>query len=80
MTQFSKSLFPKAAFAAACLASTALVSPTLAQDAGSPLPPINVDASRLYGGIVGTSTATITAEDIARSPNQTIQDVLATIP
>ncbi|WIG50273.1 MAG: TonB-dependent receptor [Afipia sp.] len=80
VTQFSKSLFPKAAFAAACLVGTALVSPTLAQDAGSALPPINVDASRLNGGIVGTSTATITAEDIARSPNQTIQDVLATIP
>lgn len=80
VTQFSKSLFPKAAFAAACLAGTALVNPARAQDAGSPLPPINVDASRLYGGIVGTSTATITAEDIARSPNQTIQDVLATIP
>lgn len=56
------------------------MSPALAQDGGGQLPPINVDASRLYGGIVGASTAVITAEDIARSPGQTIQDVLATIP
>ncbi len=34
----------------------------------------------ISGGIVGTSTSVITAEDIARSPNQTIQDVLATVP
>lgn len=84
VTLFPRSLFPaatlRASFAAACLAGTALVSPTLAQDAGGALPPINVDASRLYGGIVGASTAVITAEDIARSPGQTIQDVLATIP
>lgn len=80
VTQFSKSLFPAAVFAAACLAGTALVSPALAQEAGGALPPINVDASRLYGGIVGASTSVITAEDIARSPGQTIQDVLATIP
>lgn len=80
VTQFSKSLFPAAVFTAACLAGTALVSPALAQEAGGALPPINVDASRLYGGIVGASTSVITAEDIARSPGQTIQDVLATIP
>ncbi|MGL5164616.1 MAG: TonB-dependent receptor [Afipia sp.] len=75
--------FPKAklrlSFAAACLAGTALVSPALAQDA-TQLPPVNVDASRLYGGIVGASTSVITAEDIARSPGQTVQDVLATVP
>ncbi|MES2600669.1 MAG: TonB-dependent receptor [Pseudomonadota bacterium] len=84
VTLFPKSLFPAAtlglSFAAACLAGTALVNPALAQNAGGALPPINVDASRLYGGIVGASTAVITAEDIARSPGQTIQDVLATVP
>ena len=84
VTLFVKSNFSATrlglAFAAACLAGTALVSPALAQNAGGQLPPINVDASRLYGGIVGASTAIITAEDIARSPNQTIQEVLATIP
>jgi iron complex outermembrane receptor protein len=41
------------------------------------LPTINVDASRLYQGITGTSTTIITAEDIARSPSLTIQDILA---
>jgi len=80
-------------FAAACLAGTARVSPALAQDA---LPSINVDATRLSGtggnagsssgastnsiGIVGASTTVITSEDIARSPGQTVQDVLATVP
>ncbi|CAN5278920.1 TonB-dependent receptor [soil metagenome] len=76
--------FPPAAklhpsFAALCLAGTAFVTPALAQSAVQ-LPQVNVDASRISGGIVGASTSVITAEDIARSPNQTIQDVLATIP
>lgn len=31
-------------------------------------------------GIVGASTTVITSEDIARAPNQTIQDVLANVP
>jgi len=82
-------------FAAACLAGTAQVTPALAQDAAN-LPDINVNATRLSGtgghagsntgapastiGIVGASTTVITSEDIARAPNQTIQDVLATIP
>ncbi len=81
-------------FAAACLAGTALVSPALAQDSGGALPPINVDATRLSGtggnagsntgapalGIVGASTTVITSEDIARAPNQTIQEIIATAP
>lgn len=67
-------------FAAACLAGTALAAPAMAQTA-SQLPAVNVDASRLgTTGIVGASTSIITAEDIARSPGQTVQDVLATIP
>jgi iron complex outermembrane receptor protein len=84
VTLFVKSNFSTTklglAFAAACLAGTALVSPAFAQDAGGQLPPVNVTASRTATGIVGASTAVITAEDIARSPGQTIQDVLATIP
>jgi iron complex outermembrane receptor protein len=68
-----------ARLAAACLAGTALAAPALAQEAMQ-LPPVNVDASRISGGIVGASTSVITADDIARSPSQTIQDVLATIP
>lgn len=65
--------------AAACLAGTALAAPAFAQDT-TQLPSVNVEASRISGGIVGTSTSVITADDIARSPSQTIQDVLATIP
>ncbi|NGX94518.1 MAG: TonB-dependent receptor [Candidatus Afipia apatlaquensis] len=82
-------------FAAACLAGTALVSPARAQDNGGALPAINVDATRLVGtggnagntgapantiGIVGASTTVITKEDIARAPNQTIQEIIATAP
>lgn len=69
------------------------MNPALAQDA---LPQINVDATRLSGtggnagsstsapastiGIVGASTTVITSEDIARAPNQTIQEIIATAP
>ncbi|EGP06831.1 TonB-dependent receptor [Bradyrhizobiaceae bacterium SG-6C] len=69
------------------------MSPALAQDG---LPQINVDATRLSGtggntgsntgaaansiGIVGASTTIITSEDIARAPNQTIQEIIATAP
>jgi iron complex outermembrane receptor protein len=43
---------------------------------------INDDASRIVevNTIVGASTSVITAEDIKRSPGQTVQDVLGTIP
>ena len=41
------------------------------------LPDIYVTASRLGSGITGTSTTVITAEDIARSPSESIQDLLA---
>ena len=41
------------------------------------LPAVDVWASRLGTGITGASTSIITAEDIARSPGTTIQDVLA---
>lgn len=44
------------------------------------LPAINVNASRIASGIVGASTSVITAEDIARSPAQTVQEVIAQIP
>ena len=41
------------------------------------LPPIYVWASRSGNGITGASTSVITAEDIARSPGTTIQDLLS---
>ncbi|MDB5616562.1 TonB-dependent receptor [Tardiphaga sp.] len=47
---------------------------------GSALPAINVTASRLSTGIVGASTSVISAEDIARSPAQTVQEIIAQTP
>jgi iron complex outermembrane receptor protein len=44
------------------------------------LPELYVTASRTGAGIVGASTSVITAEEIARSPRQTVQDVLAREP
>ncbi len=41
---------------------------------------ISVTASRLPNGIAGTATSVITAEDIARSPAQTIQEIIAQTP
>ncbi len=57
----------------------ALAAPSVhAQDNTQVLPEIDVWASRTGDtGIVGASTSTITAEDIARSPGTTLQDVLS---
>ncbi len=41
------------------------------------LPVLDVWASRTGAGITGASTSVITAEDIARSPGTTLQDLLA---
>jgi iron complex outermembrane receptor protein len=78
--QPSSRLISPALFAA-LLASTAAILPTQAWSQEAPLPPVNVDSSRLGSvGIVGAATSIITADDIARSPGTTVQDVLATIP
>ena len=45
-----------------------------------PLPGIDVTSSRLGQGIVGASTSIITAEEIARSPSATLQDILSREP
>ena len=47
-----------------------------AQDKTVTLPPIYVSSSRLGEGIAGTSTSVITAEQIARSPGESLQDVI----
>ncbi len=62
-----------ALFALAGLTATA----AHAQDNTQVLPLIDVWASRTGSGIVGASTSVITAEDIARSPGTTLQDVLS---
>lgn len=41
------------------------------------LPPVDVSSSRLGTGIIGASTSVITAEDIARSPSQSLPDILS---
>ncbi|MGX7743225.1 TonB-dependent receptor [Rhodopseudomonas parapalustris] len=76
---------PCSALSRALLASTILVpalslaTPAAAQDV---LPEIVVSATstRTSNAIVGTSSTVITAEDIARSPAQTVQDIIAQTP
>ncbi|MGO3927511.1 TonB-dependent receptor [Rhodopseudomonas pseudopalustris] len=68
----SRALLSSTILASSLLATAA---PALAQN--NALPTINVTASRLYQGIVGASTTVITADDIAHSPAQTVQDVIA---
>ena len=59
-----------------------VLTPLLAQSAVAQsntqiLPTVDVWASRTGSGIIGASNSVITAEDIARSPGTTIQDVLS---
>jgi iron complex outermembrane recepter protein len=42
--------------------------------------PGNATTNRQFAGIVGASTAVITAQDIARSPAQTVQEIIAQVP
>jgi iron complex outermembrane receptor protein len=65
--------------ASALLLSTLLSSlgAAHAQDATVQLPEIDVTQSRIGGGIVGTSSSVITAQDIANSPSQNLPDILA---
>ncbi|MDB5655183.1 MAG: TonB-dependent receptor [Tardiphaga sp.] len=44
------------------------------------LPAIDVIATRSFTGIVGASTSVITADDIAHSPAQTVQEMIAQTP
>ncbi|RED38767.1 iron complex outermembrane receptor protein [Rhodopseudomonas thermotolerans] len=59
--------------------SLSLITPAAAQDM---LPEIVVSATatRTSTSIVGTSSTVITADDIARSPAQTVQDIIAQTP
>jgi len=63
----------------AAVALTAL----LARSAGAQnlleLPQINVTSSRLGVGITGSSASAITAEDIERSPSQSLPDILSQV-
>ena len=64
----------------AALALTVLLAQAAgAQDSKVTLPPIDVGSSRTDTGILtGTSSSVITAEEIVRSPSQSLPDILAT--
>jgi iron complex outermembrane receptor protein len=63
-----------------CLASLCWSAwPAMAQQSTA-LPVIDVSATRLFDGIVGASTSVISAEDIAHSPAQTVQEIIAQAP
>jgi iron complex outermembrane receptor protein len=64
------------------VAAMACGAPAMAQDGmGTLLPVLNITGTRVFGGgIVGTSTTTITAQDIERSPVKTLSDILSREP
>ncbi len=65
----------------AALAAIGLVSASAqAEENRRLLPTINVTSSRLDQGIVGASTTVITAEEIARSPGESLQSIIARVP
>ncbi|HYM34961.1 MAG TPA: TonB-dependent receptor plug domain-containing protein [Steroidobacteraceae bacterium] len=51
-----------------------------AQENRSVLPTIDVTSSRLIPDIVGASTTVITAEQIARSPGESLQAIMSRVP
>jgi iron complex outermembrane recepter protein len=53
------------------------VSPTSRPEVSAP---VDAAGNRQFNGIVGASTTVITAQDIARSPAQTLQEIIAQVP
>ncbi|WP_315837127.1 TonB-dependent receptor [Bradyrhizobium prioriisuperbiae] len=67
--------------ASSCLVAPIVLNGPVAQAQQiQELAPITVTASRLSNGIVGASTSVITADDIARSPAQSVPDIIAQVP
>ncbi len=64
-------------FCAALTLGALVAQPASAQSSVQVLPSVDVWASRTGSGITGASTSIITAEDIARSPGLTLQDLLS---
>jgi iron complex outermembrane recepter protein len=57
------------------------VAPNASPTSSPNVSPTNdATANRQFNGIVGTSTSVITAADIARSPAQTVQEIIAQTP
>ena len=92
-SRYKSTTIRRLALAAILLASTAPFGAAHAQTPQQ-LPQINVDATRLYEGgstgtdgsnapalrIVGAATSVISREQIAGSPAQSIQDIIAQVP
>lgn len=57
-----------------------IATDTNAQESRSILPTIDVTSSRLIPDIVGASTTVITAEQIARSPGESLQEIMSRAP
>lgn len=53
------------------------VAPTSGPDVSAP---VDAAGNRQFNGIVGASTTVITAQDIARSPAQTLPEIIAQVP
>ncbi len=58
----------------------AIATAAHAQENRNVLPTIDVTSSRLIPDIVGASTTVITAEQIARSPGESLQEFMARVP
>jgi iron complex outermembrane recepter protein len=57
--------------------SSSIVSSSSGPDVS---PPVDAVGNRQFDGIVGASTTVITAQDIARSPAQTLPEIIAQVP
>ncbi|HWP27140.1 MAG TPA: TonB-dependent receptor [Xanthobacteraceae bacterium] len=62
------------------IALSGVAAAVQAQDQQKILPTIHVTTSRLDNGIVGASTTVITAEEIARSPGESLQEIINRVP
>jgi iron complex outermembrane receptor protein len=68
------------AFFVAFALSSLIAASAQAQENRRTLPTINVTSSRLDQGIIGASTTVITAEEIARSPGESLQSIMSRVP
>src|SRR5258706_2574134 len=77
-----KSVFQKLGLAvlSAAFMGGIIATGAIAQDSRSVLPTIDVTSSRLIPDIVGASTTVITAEQIARSPGESLQEIMSRVP
>ncbi len=68
------------ALSVAFVLSGVLAATVGAQENRNVLPTIDVTSSRLIPDIVGASTTVITAEEIARSPGESLQAIMSRVP